>query len=59
MANVTWTAAVNTDFTNVGNWTGGVPAADGDTIDSTTATAPAPIGQRKREKLTISVSPTL
>ena len=38
---VTWTAAVNTDFTNVGNWTGGVPAADGDTIDSTTATAPA------------------
>jgi len=40
-ADVTWTAAVNTDFTNVGNWTGGVPAADGDTIDSTTSTAPA------------------
>jgi len=41
MATRTWTAAVNTDFKNVGNWTEGAYAVNGDTIVIQTETAPA------------------
>jgi len=40
MATRTWTAAVNTDFQNVGNWTEGAYAVNGDTIVIASETAP-------------------
>ena len=41
MATRTWTAAVNTDYANVGNWAEGAAAVDGDTVDCSTSTMPA------------------